>query len=137
MDMHNHIFNVFKGFQKSACVDNNLALPGGKLAGIGGLIGRKNHSGDLIRIQSIGCKPDGIDPDFDSPADPADQGGEGDVGFPFHPVLHLGGHAAKGEMVGAFAPKREGQDRDVVNIAGFDQGRANTAGYPVRIGHEF
>ena len=93
--------------------------------------------GDAIRIQSIGCKPDGIDPDLDAAADPADQGGEGYIGFPFHPVFHLGGHAAEGQMVGAVAPEREGQDGDVVDIAGLDERSGHAAGYPVRIGHEF
>lgn len=109
-------------------------MDGRKTAGIGFLVGGVQQGGNPINIQTIRRQAHRVEQHFHPVRFTADQTGDGNIGFALDPIFDLGRHPTQNGMIHTFAPEGQGQNGNIVDVAGFDQRRSHGPGNPVIVG---
>ena len=123
--------------EKRAGLQERFAIGGGLGAGVRLGVGLLQHRHEIRSAEVVGGEAGGIERDADLAALAADEGGLGDGGQGFDDVVHLGGDPAERGVVVARAVEGDGENRDVVDRARFDEGGGDAERDAVEIGLEF
>ena len=136
-DSDDDIFNVTRGRQQAARLENDAAIAGVELSGADGAVCRTEPTRNPQRGKTVGRQSRLVQLHLDLPAPAADDLDSGDFANLLDAVVELARNPAKLVIPIAAGVKRQAQDRHVVDRSRLDQRFGSARRYAVEIREHF
>ena len=132
-----HIADIFRGAEEGSRFHEDFAVGAGEAARAELPVRLLEHGDESGGSQSAGRQLRGIELDADGAARSSCDGGFRDERNLTDGFVDLGGEAAQGQVIVAGTVEGEGEDGDIVDAAGLDDGWRHAHRNAVEIGAEF